>query len=54
VGSLCGRGARQAIQILGFYWVRLPGVRFHGFRLYIQVLDKDTTFAVLASWDSYV
>jgi hypothetical protein len=53
VGSLCGRGACQAIQTLGFYRIHLPGVRFHGFGLHVQALDDDTTFAALASWDSY-
>jgi hypothetical protein len=53
IGSVCGRGAGGAAQVVKFYADRLPGVQYHGFGMHIQALDDDTVYAALRSWDSY-
>jgi hypothetical protein len=53
IGSVCGRGAVAARQVVRFYRDYLPGVKFHGFGMHIQALDADDVFAYVESWDSY-
>lgn len=54
IGSVCGRGAGGAKQVVKFYRDRLPSVvKFHGFGMHIQALDDDTVFDSIRSWDSY-
>jgi hypothetical protein len=53
IGSMCGRGAVAARDVVKFYADRLPGVQFHGFGMHVQALDDDMVYAVMRSWDSY-
>lgn len=53
IGSVCGRGAHGARQVVKFYADRLPGVKYHGFGMHIQALDDDAVYGVVKSWDSY-
>jgi len=53
IGSVCGRGAVAARDVVKFYADRLPGVQYHGFGMHVQALDDDAVFAMLRSWDSY-
>jgi hypothetical protein len=53
IGSICGRSPSEAIRIMKFYAVRLPGVQFHGFGMHVRALDDDHVYHVTRSWDSY-
>jgi len=53
IGSVCGRGAVAARDVVKFYHDRLPGCRFHGFGMHVQAMDDDAVFGAVRSWDSY-
>lgn len=53
IGSVCGRGARAARQVVRFYDSVLPGVKLHGFGMHIGALDDPVVMGALRSWDSY-
>lgn len=53
IGSVCGRGAKAARNVVRFYDGHLSGVKFHGFGMHIGALDDDVVMGALKSWDSY-
>lgn len=53
IGSICGRGARAAREVVRFYDGALPGTKVHVFGAHVGVLDDDVAAGALASWDSY-
>ena len=53
VGSVCGQAPRAASAVIGRYALAMPEAKFHGFGLSVLSVAHDSTFAALASWDSY-
>lgn len=53
IGSVCGRGAIAARNVVKFYDGHLSGVKFHGFGMHIGALDDEAVMGALKSWDSY-
>lgn len=53
IGSVCGRGAIAAREVVKFYHDQLHGVRFHAFGMHVRALDDDAVYGAVRSWDSY-
>ncbi len=53
IGSVCGRGAVAARNVIKFYTSQLFGVQYHAFGMHVAALDDDIVPGALKSWDSY-
>jgi hypothetical protein len=53
IGSVCGRGAVAARNVVKFYAGQLFGVKYHAFGMHVGALDDSVVPGALRSWDSY-
>lgn len=53
IGSVCGRGAKGAIQAVRFYIDQFAQTTYHCFGMHIQALNDPYVRRGIRSWDSY-